>query len=114
MRGVIEIIMAILALLSNVTGTASFVDPAYGPKYLALPQGPGHLVRICGDAGCVTRISNDAGPDRAMQRAGRVADLSHRDFAIVCGCDPYVRGLTRVTVTYGIDIPAPPETSTEP
>lgn len=110
----IGLIVAIIALVLNTSGTASFVDPSFGPTYLALPQGPGFTVRICGDAGCVTRTSTDAGPDLAMQRAGRVADLSYRDFAIVCGCDPYVRGLTKVTVEYGAELPAPPDTSTAP
>ena len=80
-------------------GVASFMAPAYGAGYLALPAGPGHRVTICGPAACVTRTSNDAGPDLAMQRRGRVADLSFRDFATVCGCNPWVVGLVRVTVT---------------
>jgi hypothetical protein len=70
----------------------------YGPTYLALPQGPGKTVTICGPKGCVRRTSTDAGPDKAMQRAGRVADLNVYDFQKVCG--PPSMGLCRVTVRY--------------
>lgn len=77
-------------------GIASFVDPVFGPRYLALPEGPGHRVRICGPAGCVTRISTDAGPDLAMQREGRIADLSFADFRRVCGCYPWAVGLVEI------------------
>ena len=91
-----------------MTGLASFVEPAYGPRYLALPDGHGVTVRICGPAGCVVRTSTDAGPDRAMQRARRVADLSFVDFRHLCGCDPWSVGLLRVTVTA---IPSPPSPS---
>jgi hypothetical protein len=82
------------------TGVASFMAPKYGRYYLALPNGRGHRVTICGPAACVTRVSTDAGPDLAMQRAGRVADVSFWDFATICGCDPWARGLVRVTVTW--------------
>ena len=75
---------------STLSGIASFMAPGYGARYLALPGGPGQRVTICGPAACVTRISTDAGPDKAMQRAGRIADLSFHDFAAVCGCDPWV------------------------
>ena len=80
------------------SGTASFMDPSYGASYLALPSGPGHRVLICSVERCVTRTSTDAGPDLAMQRAGRVADLSYRDAAFLCGCDPYIPGLITVEV----------------
>jgi hypothetical protein len=99
--------------LATVTGIASFVGPRFGPEYLALPEGPGHTVTICGPAACVTRTSTDAGPDLAMQRAGRVADLSFSDFARVCGCDPWQRGLVEVTVEYGPVATVPP-TDTAP
>ena len=84
----------------SIAGIASFVGPSYGPRYLALPGGRGITVRICGASACIVRVSTDAGPDRAMQRApyGRVADLSFADFALVCDCDPWVVGLTRVSV----------------
>lgn len=79
-------------------GVASFVAPGYGARYLALPGGAGTRVRVCGPAACVVRTSTDAGPDLAMQRAGRIADLSLVDFRRVCGCDPWAVGLVRVTL----------------
>ena len=86
-----------------VGGTASHVGTQFGPEYLALPEHkwgqPGILVTICGDGGCVTRRSTDAGPDLAMQRQGRIADLNAWDFERVCGC-PASTGLTEVTVEY--------------
>jgi hypothetical protein len=101
------------AASGTVSGTASFVGPRFGPRYLALPEGRGIRVEICSSAGrCVTRVSTDAGPDRAMQRAGRVADLSFDDFAFLCGCDPWVVGLMPVTVTRGAALPPPPDTAT--
>jgi hypothetical protein len=102
-------VVAVPAAAGTISGLASFVAPSYGPRYLALPDGPGITARICGPVACVVRTSTDAGPDRAMQRAGRVADLSFRDFAAVCGCDPWAVGLVRVVVT---PIPEPPPTST--
>jgi hypothetical protein len=79
------------------SGIASYVAASYGPRYLALPVGPGHRVEICGAGGCVTRTSNDAGPDLEMQRAGRIADLSLADWEHVCGL-PALRGTCPVTV----------------
>ncbi len=79
-------------------GTASTYGPAFGPGWLAVPQGPGIHVRVCGAARCIERTSTDAGPDLATQRAGRIVDLSVRDFELVCGCS-WTRGLTSVTVT---------------
>jgi hypothetical protein len=94
-----------------VGGTASHVGTQYGDRYLALPEGRGVLVEVCGNAGCVIRRSTDAGPDLAMQRAGRVADLNAYDFTKVCGCPASV-GLTEVTVEYLAEIVLP-ETDTE-
>jgi hypothetical protein len=79
-------------------GTASFMAPKYGRYYLALPQGPGHRVRICSRYACLERASNDAGPDLAMQRAGRIADVSYWDFHELCRCSPYQVGLIEVSV----------------
>ena len=97
-----------------IAGTASHVGTQFGRHYLALPEHrwgrPGIRVTICGVA-CVTRTSTDAGPDLAMQRAGRVADLNWYDFAIACGVeagepDP---GLCAVTVAYlGPQMTLPP------
>lgn len=82
-------------------GIASWMPARFGPDYLALPAGPGYTVRICA-ARCLVMTSNDAGPDRAMQRAGRVADLAVEAWEYVCGL-PRSRGLCEVsisTVTY--------------
>ena len=80
----------------HVAGVASTYGPGWD-GWLALPEGPGVSVRICGAGGCVTRTSNDAGPDLAMQRAGRIVDLDVPTFEAVCGV-PWTRGLCRVTV----------------
>jgi hypothetical protein len=82
-----------------IRGIASHYGRRYGPQWLALPEGPGIRVQVCA-VGCIKRVSNDAGPDLAMQRKGRVVDLSWHDFQIVCGVaegapDP---GLCRVTI----------------
>lgn len=93
-------------------GTASHVGTRFGRRYLALPEHrwgrPGIRVTICGDGGCVTRTSTDAGPDKAMQRAGRVADLNWWDFMEVCGVGPDEPdpGLCTVTIAYGATAPA--------
>lgn len=79
-------------------GLASTYGPGYA-GYLALPEGPGVRVRICGPAACVVRTSNDAGPDRKMQRRGRVVDLDVATFETVCGCG-WRAGLVRVSVEY--------------
>lgn len=70
----------------------------FGRTYLALPEGKGHRVRICAER-CWTMTSTDAGPDKAMQRAGRVADLNDWVWAYVSGL-PLSRGLGKVSVTY--------------
>ncbi len=80
-------------------GTASTYGPAFGPGWLAVPQGPGVQVRICGAARCIERTSTDAGPDLAMQRLGRIVDLSVRDFELVTGLS-WTRGLAPVSVEY--------------
>lgn len=88
----------------TVKGVASYVGASYGSGYLALPEHKWHSagirVLICGPAHCIKRTSTDAGPDLAMQRLGRVADLSKRDFGIVCGCNAELKGTVKVTVYY--------------
>ncbi len=81
-----------------VAGIASTYGSGWA-GWLALPEGPGVTVRVCGPAACIVRTSNDAGPDLAMQRAGRVVDLGPRMFEQVCGC-AWTRGLVEVTVEY--------------
>ena len=80
-----------------VRGLASWMPPRYGARYLALPQGPGHRVRICGKGGCLTMTSTDAGPSLASQRAGRVADIGVLAFERICGVNRSV-GLCKVSV----------------
>lgn len=83
----------------QVSGWASWMPERYGSGYLALPKGPGITVTICA-AHCRTMRSNDAGPDKAMQRAGRVADIGVRTWEYICG-KPRSTGLCRVTIDYG-------------
>src|SRR4030095_1278977 len=82
------------------SGIAAYANQSHGSRYLAIPEGSGVPVTICHAKRCIDRVSTDAGPDRAMQRAGRVADLSYVDFAYLCGCDPRPRGLIHVTIAY--------------
>lgn len=82
----------------TVAGIASHMGHTEPLGYLALPTGPHRRATICGPLACVTRVSTDAGPSKAMQRQGRVADLSIYDFATICG-DPGM-GLCHVRVTY--------------
>jgi len=84
-----------------VRGIASRMGSGFGRSYLALPEGPGHRVRICGAGGCLTMTSTDAGPSKAMQREpyNRVADLNDWAWSKVCGI-PLSRGLCSVEVTY--------------
>jgi hypothetical protein len=83
---------------ATVTGIASHMGHTEPLGYLALPVGRSRRATICGPLACVTRVSTDAGPSKAMQRQGRVADLSIYDFATICG-DPGM-GLCHVRVTY--------------
>jgi hypothetical protein len=93
------------ALASNrfVVGTASTYGPGYN-GFLALPEGKGIRVRICSTASgikrCLIRVSNDAGPSKAMQRRGRVADLDVPTFDFLCKCSWRTKGLIHVTVEY--------------
>jgi len=104
----------VLAAVVAVSGTASWMPERYGDDYLALPGGPGQTVTICGKR-CLTMTSNDAGPDKAMQRAGRVADIGVKAWEHICGL-PRSRGLCHVTVHYGGapagPRPTPPPTDT--
>lgn len=89
------------AVDAHAADVRSGVASTYGyDGLLALPEGPGHRVRVCGPAACIVRTSNDAGPSKAMQRAGRIVDLGATDFNIVCGCRWQTKGLVRVTVEY--------------
>ena len=74
------------------------MGPGFGRSYLALPEGPGHRVRICAKR-CLTMTSTDAGPAKSMQRAGRICDMNDWAWAYVTG-KPLSAGLAYVTVTY--------------
>jgi hypothetical protein len=105
-------VIALVLASVVVSGTASWMPEKYGDDYLALPQGPGHTVTICAKR-CLTMTSNDAGPDKAMQRRGRVADIGVKAWEHICGV-PRSRGLCHVRITYGRSGPAitPPPTDT--
>ncbi len=83
----------------TVRGIASHYAASFGPRWLALPEGPGVRVRVTGPGGSVVRTSNDAGPALFRQRQGRVVDLSWADFRTICGCTVDI-GLVDVTVEY--------------
>jgi hypothetical protein len=79
------------------------IASTYGPGfdyYIALPEGSGIRVEICGYAGCIIRISNDCGPDTSMQKLGRIIDLNLSDFLAVGGKDAYIKGLINVRLRY--------------
>lgn len=98
------------------SGLVAYAAPALGSRYLALPEGPGIHVRICSTSIsrlCLERISTDAGPDLAMQRAGRIADVSFIDFAWLCRCDPPDVGLLQATIERIRPAVTPPPTETE-
>jgi hypothetical protein len=90
------------------SGIWSYADPSHGPLYLAIPEGRGWRVTVCGPLACLERTSTDAGPDLFLQRKGRIGDLSWRDFLAVCG--PLSRGIC--DGSYAIGGRALPETST--
>ena len=106
------------------SGIVAYAAPALGDRYLALPGGPGSLVRICTNgsaniprnipARCLERTSTDAGPTLSMQRAGRIADVSFADFAWLCRCDPPDVGLLVATIEWIRPELTPPATETEP
>ncbi|MDP2622287.1 MAG: hypothetical protein Q8Q29_00615 [Actinomycetota bacterium] len=76
----------------------AFADPSYGPRYLAIPEGPGWKIRVCGPAACFDRVSTDAGPELFLQREGRLGDVSAADFPRICGV-PISYGLCPGTLT---------------
>ena len=81
----------------TVAGIASTYGPGWD-GWIAWPSGPGWRMRVCGPGGCIVVVTTDAGPDLAMQRAGRVVDLDVPTFELVAGAD-WTIGLTKVSVT---------------
>lgn len=77
-------------------GIIAWAAPSHGPRYLAIPAGPGHDVVVCA-VRCLRLISTDAGPDRAMQRAGRIGDLAVELWEHVCDV-PRSAGLCEATI----------------
>lgn len=69
----------------SYSGIVNYADPSHGRWYLAIPDGKGVRVEICGPSGCLIRTSTDAGPALHMQRAGRIADLNSVDWAEISG-----------------------------
>ena len=79
------------------SGIASTYGAGWSEWWVALPDGPGWRFRVCGAGGCRTLVSTDSGPDRAMQRKGRIVDLPVGAFSHVCGVE-WRRGLCPVTL----------------
>ena len=71
--------------IAGRSGTWAYAKASHGPRYLAIPEGPGYIVEVCGPLACFERVSTDAGPALYLQRAGRIGDLSSVDFIEACG-----------------------------
>lgn len=82
--------------LFSVSGIATTYGPGWD-GWIAWPDGPGYILRVCGPGGCETVVSNDAGPSLKGQRMGRVIDLDVPTFESVCGVR-WTRGTCNVTV----------------
>lgn len=82
------------------SGLASTYGIGWSEWWVALPDSPGWRFNVCGAGGCRELVSHDAGPDRQMQREGRIVDLPVGAFVFVCGVSDWRRiGLCPVTVT---------------
>jgi hypothetical protein len=79
------------------SGTWAYANASHGSRYLAIPEGPGFDVTVCGPLDCLERVSTDAGPALYLQRAGRIGDLSSVMFQEICG--PLGPGLCRGSYT---------------
>ena len=75
------------------TGLASTYGPAYSEAWVAIPQGAGWRIRVCGAGGCRTLVTTDTGPTIP----GRIVDLPVGAFESVCGA-PWTRGLCPVSL----------------
>jgi hypothetical protein len=102
----------LLALLALATPVASVREGREGiiahtgssTFYLAIPLGPNVRVRVCAER-CRTLTSTDAGPNREMLLAGRIADVDVRTFEYICQC-PASQGLVHGRWFLAIDLPA--------
>lgn len=92
-------------------GTIWYADASYPDDYLAIPIGPGIRVQVCGPARCLSLVSTDAGPNRAMLLRGRIADVSIPLFRRLCSCSES-RGYFEGSWHVGPRMTLPP-TSTE-
>lgn len=92
-HGAQELILSVPASHDGRHGTWAYAVASHGSRYLAIPEGRGWIVEVCGPLDCLERVSTDAGPELWLQRAGRIGDLSSVDFRVVCG--PTSVGLCR-------------------
>jgi hypothetical protein len=86
-----------VSALATRSGTWAYANASHGSRYLAIPEGPGFDVTVCGPLDCLERVSTDAGPALYLQRAGRIGDLSSVMFQEICG--PLGPGLCRGSYT---------------
>jgi hypothetical protein len=86
-----------VSALATRSGTWAYANASHGSRYLAIPEGPGFDVTVCGPLDCLERVSTDAGPALFLQRAGRIGDLSSVMFEEICG--PLGPGLCRGSYT---------------
>ena len=84
---------AIVATPVVRTGLASTYGPAYSEAWVAIPQGAGWRIRVCGAGGCRTLVTTDTGPTIP----DRIVDLPVGAFEAICGV-PWTRGLCRVSL----------------
>jgi hypothetical protein len=70
-----------------VRGTWAYAEPSFGSGYLAIPEGPGWIVLVCGPLDCFEAVSTDAGPELWLQKRphNRIGDLSAAMFQRACG-----------------------------
>jgi hypothetical protein len=74
----------------KISGFATFYDN--GTTAMRMPRGT--IIVICGPGGCIDRVVNDYGP----QKASRVVDMYRPDFFAICGCG-WWSGTVWVTVS---------------
>jgi hypothetical protein len=75
------------------TGIASHYSAAYSEAWVAIPQGPGWRIRVCGPGSCRELVTTDKGPTIP----GRIVDLPYHAFEAICGV-PASYGLCDVSL----------------